>query len=71
MAIEDPWSALSIDEVATVLDGLPVRWWIAGGQAIDLFVGSSTRHHQDVVMASSIGLDSVVEGRRRQPNSTR
>jgi hypothetical protein len=51
MAIEDPWSALSLDEVATVLDGLPVRWWIAGGQAIDLFVGSSTRHHQDVDVA--------------------
>ena len=31
-----------------MLDGLPVRWWIAGGQAIDLFVGSPTRHHQDV-----------------------
>jgi hypothetical protein len=32
-----------------LLDGLPVRWWIAGGQAIDLFVDSST--HQDVDVA--------------------
>jgi aminoglycoside-2''-adenylyltransferase len=51
MAISDPWQPLSIEEVATVLDGLPVRWWIAGGHAIDLFVGSSTRHHQDVDVA--------------------
>ena len=32
MAIEDPWQALSLNEVAAVLDGLPVPWWIAGGQ---------------------------------------
>ena len=48
MAIEDPWQALTLDEVAALLDGLPVPWWIAGGQAIDLFVGSSTRQHQDL-----------------------
>jgi hypothetical protein len=51
MAIEDPWQALSLNEVAAVLDGLPVPWWIAGGQAIDLFVGSSTRQHQDLDVA--------------------
>lgn len=51
MAIGDPWQAFSVDEVAQLLDGLPVRWWIAGGQAIDQFVGSSTRHHQDVDFA--------------------
>jgi hypothetical protein len=51
MVISDPWQPLSIEEVAMVLDGLPVGWWIAGGHAIDLFVGSSTRHHQDVDVA--------------------
>jgi hypothetical protein len=51
MALEDPWQALSIDEVAALFDGLAARWWIAGGQAIDLFIGSSTRHHQDVDVA--------------------
>lgn len=51
MAIEDPWQGLPVDEVAALLDGLPVRWWIAGGWAIDLFVGSSTREHRDVDVA--------------------
>jgi len=51
MASEDPWEALSVGEVVSLLDGLPVRWWIAGGQAIDLFIGSSTRPHQDVDVA--------------------
>ncbi|MGH2458803.1 MAG: nucleotidyltransferase domain-containing protein [Chloroflexota bacterium] len=25
-----------------------VPWWIAGGWAIDLFVGRTTRHHDDI-----------------------
>ena len=28
--------------------GLPVPWYVAGGWAIDLFVGRTTREHQDV-----------------------
>jgi hypothetical protein len=51
MATDDPWHGFSVDEVAAVLDGLPVRWWIAGGWAIDLFVGSPTREHQDIDVA--------------------
>jgi hypothetical protein len=51
MTVGDPWRAFTLDEVAAVLDGLPVRWWIAGGWAVDLFVGSPTREHDDVDVA--------------------
>jgi Aminoglycoside-2''-adenylyltransferase len=51
MAVGDRWQALSVAEVAALLDGMPVRWWIAGGWAIDLFVGASTREHDDVEVA--------------------
>ena len=34
-----------------MLDGMPARWWVAGGWAIDLFVGTPTRHHEDVDVA--------------------
>ena len=41
------WQPLTVDEVASLLAGLRVPWWIAGGQAIDLFVGRQTRSHGD------------------------
>ncbi len=34
-----------------VLSGLSVPWWIAGGWAIDLFVGHETRAHGDIEIA--------------------
>ena len=30
------------------MDGCDVRWWIAGGWAIDLLVGGQTREHEDL-----------------------
>lgn len=42
------WEPLSIHEVAELLSGLSVPWWIAGGYAIDLFVGRETRLHGDM-----------------------
>ena len=41
------WHPLPADEVAALLSGLTVPWWIAGGLAIDLFVGRETRSHGD------------------------
>jgi hypothetical protein len=41
------WEPLSVREVVELLSGLSVPWWIAGGQAIDLFVGRETRSHGD------------------------
>ncbi len=42
------WSPLSLPEVAKLLAGVREPWWIAGGWAIDLFVGRPTRSHGDV-----------------------
>lgn len=42
------WSPLSLPEVAGLFRGLRAPWWIAGGWAIDLFVGRPTRPHHDV-----------------------
>jgi len=41
------WSPLSVDEVATIFEGIAAPWWIAGGRALDLFVGRTTRAHED------------------------
>jgi hypothetical protein len=52
MAIDDPWqAALSVEDIAALLEGLAARWWVAGGWAIDLFLGTTTRQHQDVDVA--------------------
>ena len=42
------WSPLSVEEVAQVFAGMAVPWWVAGGWALDLFVGHTTRAHEDI-----------------------
>ena len=42
------WQALSVSEVTSVMHRIDVRWWIAGGWAIDLFLGRQTRPHGDI-----------------------
>ena len=41
------WDPLSVDEVADLLSPVCFPWWIAGGWAIDLFLGRQTRPHRD------------------------
>jgi hypothetical protein len=41
------WDPLPIPQVAQLLRGLAAPWWIAGGCAIDLFVGRQLRAHGD------------------------
>jgi hypothetical protein len=41
------WAPLSVGEVARLFADAPFPWWIAGGWAIDLFVGHQTRMHSD------------------------
>lgn len=42
------WAPISLLEAATVLGGMNVPWWIAGGHAIELFVGRQIRDHGDL-----------------------
>jgi len=42
------WDAASRREAANWFATLSVPWWIAGGRAIDLFLGRDTRTHQDL-----------------------
>jgi hypothetical protein len=43
-----PWQPLSLGEVVERFGATEVDWWIAGGLAIDLFLGWETRDHEDI-----------------------
>ena len=45
---EKPWRPLAPSEVMVLLQGAPFSWWIAGGYAIEHFVGRSFRPHGDI-----------------------
>ncbi|MCR9218380.1 MAG: hypothetical protein NXI14_14410 [bacterium] len=47
-SIEDVWDPLAVELVDRLFRAIGIRWWIAGGHAIDLFVGHQTREHGDV-----------------------
>lgn len=42
------WQPWSPQEVARFFAPLSIPWWIAGGWAIDLFLGRQTREHEDI-----------------------
>jgi hypothetical protein len=42
------WRALSPCEGRSLLTTVDTQWWIAGGWAVDLFLGNSTREHKDL-----------------------
>jgi hypothetical protein len=46
--IDAPWRATRPAEAKAWLRGLTAPWWIAGGWAIDLHLGSSQRPHGDL-----------------------
>jgi hypothetical protein len=47
----DTWDALTPAQVAALLGGFDGPWWIAGGVALDLFLGRTTRPHHDLDVA--------------------
>jgi hypothetical protein len=42
------WEPLTPQQVAELLRGVDAPWWIAGGWALDLFVGRQMRAHEDI-----------------------
>ncbi|MFQ5554901.1 MAG: nucleotidyltransferase domain-containing protein [Acidimicrobiia bacterium] len=50
MAASDPgpWAPLTLDEATDTFRGAPFRWWIAGGHALELYVGTAWREHADI-----------------------
>jgi len=49
---DERWEPLSLEEVKKLLGPVSVPWWIAGGQALDMFIGHETRKHVDVDVAA-------------------
>src|SRR3954447_16375358 len=45
------WDAWRPEQVATLLGGLDVPWYVAAGWAIDLFLGGQRREHEDLEIA--------------------
>ena len=46
--MHDDWSPLSVPEIRERFATVSTPWWVAGGLAIDLFLGWETRHHVDI-----------------------
>lgn len=44
-------SSLVPADAARLFAGMSARWWVAGGWAIDLWLGRTTRHHADLDIA--------------------
>jgi hypothetical protein len=44
----DRWDAWPPAEVARLLSGVTAPWWVAGGWALDLWLGHQSRDHADV-----------------------
>jgi hypothetical protein len=43
-----PWQSWQPEDVARLFSTLKAPWWIAGGWALDLFLGVQTRVHEDL-----------------------
>ena len=49
--LEHRWEPLSLEEVKRLLAPVAAPWWIAGGHALDMFLGHETRQHRDIDVA--------------------
>ncbi|MDP9280875.1 MAG: hypothetical protein M3P38_02125, partial [Chloroflexota bacterium] len=48
---EQRWEPLSLEEVKRLFGPVSAPWWIAGGRALDMFLGHETRTHVDIEVA--------------------
>jgi Aminoglycoside-2''-adenylyltransferase len=44
----ESWGVLTPHDAADLLSAARLPWWIAGGWALDLFLGKGTRAHKDL-----------------------
>ena len=42
-----PWKPIDLDELVGVFDGAAFDWWVTGGHALELHLGTSWRGHAD------------------------
>lgn len=45
---QEIWRRLTLEQIDSLLGNSSRPWWIAGGLAIDLFLGRETRTHEDL-----------------------
>src|SRR5258705_6666196 len=43
-----PWDPLTLSDAVQMFEGAPFWWAVAGGGAIDMFLGAQTREHHDL-----------------------
>jgi hypothetical protein len=56
------WDAWRPERVARLLEGVEAPWYVAGGWAIDLFLGGQHREHEDLEIAvPNARFDEVAE----------
>ena len=57
------WEPLTPQQVAELLRGVDVPWWIAGAWALDLFAGRQTRAHEDIEISVFRGDEQKIRER--------
>jgi len=61
----EAWQAWDPRGIATVLSGVDVPWYVAGGWAVDLWLGRISRPHEDLEIAVPRRLYQPVRARLR------
>ena len=59
----ETWAGWDPQTIAELLEGLPARWFVVGGWALDLFRGCQTREHEDLEIATPMWDFDLIRGR--------